>query len=65
MNNYYLPPVGDKWSSRTDEIYIGKWYLSRDVNGNIWITDTETNEGGQFNESDLEDLVTKFFKENF
>lgn len=48
-----------------DEIYIGKWYLSRDVNGNIWITDTETNEGGQFNESDLEDLVTKFFRENF
>ena len=65
MNNYYLPPVGDNWVSRMDEIYIGKWYLSRDVNGNIWITDTETNEGGQFNESDLEDLVTKFFRENF
>jgi hypothetical protein len=61
-NQYYIPPHTQSWL--TDEFYIGKWYMSRDTEGNIWITDSKTNEGGQFNESDLEDLITKFVKEN-
>jgi hypothetical protein len=39
--------------------------IHRMRNGNIWITDERTGEGGEFQTSDIEKSIEEFFKKNF
>lgn len=39
--------------------------LHRMRNGNIWITDERTGEGGEFQTKDIEQVIDEFFKKNF
>ena len=51
------------------EIKIGKYIISNMDNEedcqNVWIKNTETEEGGQFCKRALEKIVDKFYKEFF
>lgn len=48
-------------------IIIGKFTISEDPNndeGMVWITGLD-GEGGQFNKSQLEPIIEKFYNDNF
>lgn len=47
-----------------ERLHIGKYYLTKWYNGNIWIGDGNSGEGGEFNVKELENLIEQFYVEN-
>jgi hypothetical protein len=53
----------------TDRVEIGKYSICRQdpdgENKSVWIEDTETAEGGEFQDEAFFEVVDKFYKDNF